>query len=57
MATALGAEVFEKHIALEKQKVGLDIEFSLKGKELREYISDIKKTYLAMGSKIFQEKK
>ena len=57
MATALGAEVFEKHIALEKQKVGLDIEFSLKGKELREYISDIKKTYLAMGSANFSRKK
>ena len=57
MATALGAEIFEKHIALEKQKVGLDIEFSLKGKELREYISDIKKTYLALGSANFLRKK
>ena len=56
MATSTGAEVFEKHIALEKQKVGLDIEFSLKGKELREYISDIKKTYF-MGSANFSRKK
>ena len=32
-AIAAGAEVIEKHIALENQKSGLDIEFSLKGKE------------------------
>ena len=57
IASALGAEVFEKHIALEKQKVGLDIEFSLKGKELREYIRSIKRTYLAMGSANFLRKK
>ena len=54
---SFGAEVFEKHIALEKQKVGLDIEFSLKGKELREYIRSIKRTYLAMGSANFLRKK
>ena len=32
---AAGAEVIEKHIALEGQKRGLDIEFSLKGKKLK----------------------
>ena len=53
---ALGAEVFEKHIALEKQKVGLDIEFSLKGKELREYIKVLKNIF-SNGSANFLRKK
>ncbi len=57
VAATLGADIFEKHIALEKQKVGLDIEFSAKGKELYEYIQSIKKTYLAMGSTSFLRKK
>lgn len=56
-AAALGADIFEKHIALEKQKVGLDIEFSLKGPELSEYIKSIKNTYLALGSSNFLRKK
>ena len=32
-AISAGAEIIEKHIALENQKKGLDIEFSLKGKK------------------------
>ena len=32
---AAGAEVIEKHIALDGQKRGLDIKFSLKGKKLK----------------------
>ena len=36
-AVAAGAEVVEKHIALDKQKRGLDIEFSLKGKEIKKF--------------------
>lgn len=32
-----GATVFEKHIALQNQKKGLDIDFSLKGKEMKNY--------------------
>ena len=35
-AIASGAEVIEKHIALDNQKKGFDIDFSLKGKEIRE---------------------
>ena len=34
-AVAAGAEVIEKHIALDKQKKGLDIAFSLKGNEIK----------------------
>ena len=40
-AVALGAKVIEKHIALENQKTGPDIEFSLKGKEIKKFIEEI----------------
>ncbi len=38
---ACGAEVIEKHIALDNQKKGFDIEFSLKGKEIKNLRNDI----------------
>jgi pseudaminic acid synthase len=41
VAVALGAEVIEKHIALDKQKKGLDIDFSLKGKEIERFRQSI----------------
>jgi pseudaminic acid synthase len=44
-AIAAGAEVIEKHIALDNQKKGLDIEFSLKGKEIKRYREDIDLTF------------
>tara|TARA_B100001093_G_C26750525_1_gene980891 strand:- start:109 stop:1137 length:1029 start_codon:yes stop_codon:yes gene_type:complete len=44
-AIAAGAEVVEKHIALDNQKKGLDIEFSLKGKEIKRYREDIDLTF------------
>lgn len=40
-AIAAGAEVIEKHIALENQKKGLDIEFSLKGSEIKKFKDDL----------------
>ena len=52
-AIAAGAEVIEKHIALEGQKKGFDLTFSLKGKEIKEYAQVIKDTYLMMGKKYF----
>ena len=52
-AAALGAEIFEKHIALEKQKKGLDIEFSLKGKEIYQFKQDICLAYKLKGKKKF----
>jgi pseudaminic acid synthase len=52
-AIAAGAEVIEKHIALEGQKKGFDIAFSLKGKEIKDYVKVIKDTYLMMGKKYF----
>jgi pseudaminic acid synthase len=52
-AIAGGAEVIEKHIALEGQRKGFDIAFSLKGKEITNYIKTIKETSLMMGKKYF----
>jgi pseudaminic acid synthase len=52
-AIAAGAEVIEKHIALEGQKKGFDLTFSLKGKEIKDYVQVIKDTSLMMGKKYF----
>ena len=50
---AAGAEIIEKHIALDDQKRGLDIEFSLKGKKIKEFKESINDVYNAMGKKKF----
>ena len=52
-AIAAGAEVIEKHIALDNQKKGLDIEFSLKGKKIKQFREAINKTYYLLGNKEF----
>ncbi len=52
-AIAAGADVIEKHIALEDQKEGFDLAFSLKGKEIKDYAKVIKDTSLMMGKKYF----
>ena len=52
-AIAVGAEVIEKHIALEGQKKGFDLAFSLKGREIKDYVQVIKDTSLMMGKKYF----
>ncbi len=52
-AIAVGAEVIEKHIALEGQKKGFDLAFSLKGKEIKDYAQVTKETSLMMGKKYF----
>ena len=56
-AVAAGAEVVEKHIALDKQKRGLDIEFSLKGKEIKKFKQDINLAYNLLGKKYFYRNK
>ncbi len=56
-AIAAGAEVIEKHIALEGQKRGFDIAFSLKGKEIKDYLKVIRETSLIMGKKYFYRNK
>jgi pseudaminic acid synthase len=52
-AIVAGAEVIEKHIALEDQKKGFDLAFSLKGKEIKAYAQVIKDTSLMMGKNFF----
>ena len=52
-AVAVGAEVFEKHIALRNQKKGLDIDFSLKGREIRDFKNAIDETYNLLGKNFF----
>jgi pseudaminic acid synthase len=52
-AISAGAEVIEKHIALEHQKKGFDLAFSLKGKEIKDYAQVIKNTSLMMGKRYF----
>ena len=52
-AIAAGAEVIEKHIALEGQKKGFDLAFSLKGKEIKDYAQVVKNTSLMMGKELF----
>ena len=56
-AVASGAEVVEKHIALDKQKKGLDIKFSLKGKEIKKFKNAIDNTYQLLGKKKFYRNK
>jgi pseudaminic acid synthase len=52
-AIVAGAEVIEKHIALEGQKKSFDLAFSLKGREIKDYAEVIKDTSLMMGKKYF----
>ncbi len=52
-AVACGAEIVEKHIALDNQKKGLDIKFSLKGKQIREFRHDIDLAYSLLGKNYF----
>ena len=52
-AIASGAEVIEKHIALDNQKKGFDIDFSLKGKEIRKLRDDIDVAFSLLGKKFF----
>ena len=52
-AVAAGAEIIEKHIALDNQKKGLDIEFSLKGKQIKIFKNDIRSAYNMFAKKKF----
>ena len=53
LAVSHGARVIEKHIALEGQKRGLDIEFSIKGKEIKKFKEEINKAWILTGKKKF----
>ena len=50
LSIALGAEIFEKHIALKNQKKGHDIKFSAKGSDIKIYKDELVKT-----SKLFEK--
>ena len=52
-AIASGAEVIEKHIALDNQKKGLDINFSLKGKEIKKLRNDVDVAFKLLGKNFF----
>ena len=52
-----GARVIEKHIALENQKKGFDIQFSLKGREIRKLREDIDVAYELIGKDFFLRKR
>ena len=52
-----GATVFEKHIALQNQKKGLDLDFSLRGKELKSYKEALTKTFRLIRNKNLQRSK
>ena len=52
-----GATVFEKHIALQNQKEGLDLDFSLRGKELKTYSEVLIKTFRLISDKNFTRSK
>ncbi len=52
-AVASGAEVIEKHIALDNQKKGFDIDFSLKGKEIKKLRDDIDVAFTLLGKDRF----
>jgi pseudaminic acid synthase len=56
-AIAAGAEVIEKHVALEGQTKGFDLAFSLKGKEIKDYVKVIKDTSLMLVKKYFYRNK
>lgn len=57
LAISCGAEVIEKHIALDKQSKGLDVDFSLKGQEIKKFRDDIDEAYLLLGKEKFLRKK
>ena len=56
-AVAAGAVVIEKHIALDNQKNGYDINFSLKGKEIKKFREDIDVAFKLLGKNFFYRNK
>ena len=56
-AISCGAEVIEKHIALKNQKQGLDINFSLRGDEIKILRNEIDTAYKILGKDYFYRSK
>lgn len=57
LAISKGVRVIEKHIALEGQTDGLDIEFSIKGKEIKKFKEDMIKAWTLLGKDKFHRTK
>ena len=57
LAISAGAEVVEKHIALEGQKKGFDVKFSLKGKEIKKFREDIDLAHKLFENRLFSKEK
>jgi len=53
-AVALGAQIVEKHIALDNQVKGFDVDFSLKGKKIREFKNSLVNTWKLLGKKYYK---
>jgi pseudaminic acid synthase len=53
LAIAAGADIIEKHIALKNHPESLDFNFSIKGKEIRQFRNDIDLSYQLMGKNKF----
>tara|TARA_B110000114_G_C15057821_1_gene384074 strand:- start:467 stop:1519 length:1053 start_codon:yes stop_codon:yes gene_type:complete len=56
-AISAGAEIIEKHIALENQKKGFDIKFSVKGKDFLSIREGVDRIYKYLGDKNFKRSK
>jgi len=56
-AVAAGADMVEKHIGLKNQKNGLDIEFSIKGPEIKKFKEDIITAKKLLGLQSFKRDK
>ena len=56
-SVAAGAVIIEKHIALDNQKKGLDIKFSLKGKAIKRFREAIDLSYKLLGKETFYRHK
>lgn len=52
-AVASGAEVIEKHVALNEKSKGLDVKFSLKGNEIKKFKQKLDLVYKLKGQKTF----
>lgn len=53
IATSMGVKIIEKHIALENQKKGIDINFSLRGKEIKKFKERLNLIWKLKGNNIF----
>ena len=51
-AVAMGVKIIEKHIALNNQIKGVDIDFSLKGKEIKKFLDNLYEVNKIMGKEI-----